>query len=153
MQFNRLNRRALITILGGAAIMFPVASRAQQAERLQRVGVLMGYAETDTAAQSQVAALRQELRRLGWEEERNIRIDVRFPGSDADRVRAALSDLMSLKPDVLVSNSNFVTAVVRTEVRTIPIIFLTVADPIGSGFVNNEARPNANVTGFANWEN
>src|SRR5262249_23060744 len=122
------NRRDFITLLGGAAVAWPLATRAQLGERMQRVGVLMGYAETDTAAQAQVVALRQELRKLGWEEERNIRIDVRFPGSDAGRVRAALMELMSLMPDVLVSNTNLVTAVVQAEVRTIPVIFLTVAD-------------------------
>jgi len=147
-----MKRRAFISLLGGAAVTWPLAARGQQRERMQRVGVLMGYAETDTAAQAQVVALRQELQRLGWQEEHNIRIDVRFPGSDAGRVRAALMELMSLTPDVLVSNTNLVTAVVQAEVRTIPVIFLTVADPVGSGFVNNETRPNANLTGFANWE-
>ena len=119
---------------------------------MPRVGVLMGYAETDPAAQAQVAALRQELQKLGWEEGRNIRIDVRFPAADAGRVRAILMELMSLTPDVLVSNTNFVTAVVQAEVRTIPIVFIFVGDPVGSGFVSNDARPNGNLTGFANWD-
>ena len=146
-----MRRRQFITLLGGAAI-WPQLVSAQQAERIQRVGVLMGYAETDTAAQAQVVALRQELQKLGWEDRRNIRIDVRFPGADTGRVRTTLMELISLTPDVLVSNTNLVTAVVQAEVRTIPVIFLTVADPVGSGFVSNEARPNANLTGFANWE-
>jgi putative ABC transport system substrate-binding protein len=119
---------------------------------MRRVGVLMGYAETDPAAQAQVAALRQELQKLGWEEGRNIRINVRFPAADAGRVRAILMELMSLTPDVLVSNTNFVTAVVQAEVRTIPIVFIFVGDPVGSGFVSNDARPNGNLTGFANWD-
>jgi ABC-type uncharacterized transport system substrate-binding protein len=153
MKFRLLQRREFIALMGGVAPVFSVASQSQRAERLQRVGVLMGYAETDTAAQSQVAALREELRKLGWEEGRNIQLDVRFPGSDAGRVRAALMEVMNLKPDVLVSNSNFVTTIVKSEVRTVPVIFLTVADPVGSGFLNNEVHPNANVTGFANWEN
>jgi putative tryptophan/tyrosine transport system substrate-binding protein len=113
--------------------------------------VLMGYAETDPAAQAQVAALRQELQKLGWEEGRNIRVDVRFPGTDDGRVRATLMELMSLTPDVLVSNTNLVTEIVQAEVSTLPIVFLTVGDPVGSGFVSNEARPNGNLTGFANW--
>jgi putative tryptophan/tyrosine transport system substrate-binding protein len=103
----QLKRRDLITLFGSAAAAWPRAARAQQAERMRRVGVLMGYAETDPAAQAQVAALRQELRKLGWEEGRNIRIDVRFPAADAGRVRAILIELMSLTPDVLVSNTNF----------------------------------------------
>jgi putative ABC transport system substrate-binding protein len=112
----------------------------------------MGYAETDAAAQPLVAALRQELQNLGWDEGRNIRIDVRFPAADAGRVRATLMELMSPTPDVLVSNTNLVTTVVQAEVRTIPIVFISVGDPVGSGFVSNEARPNSNLTGFANWE-
>jgi putative tryptophan/tyrosine transport system substrate-binding protein len=146
-----MRRRELITLFGGAAA-WPLAVRAQQPGDMRRIGVLMGYAETDPAAQAQVAALRQELQKLGWDEGRNLRIDVRFPGTDAGRVRAILMELMSLAPDVLVSNSNLVTAVVQAEVRTLPIVFISVGDPVGSGFVNNEARPNGNLTGFANWE-
>ena len=118
---------------------------------MRRIGVLMGYAETDPAAQAQVAALRQELQKLGWDEGRNIRIDVRFPGTDAGRVRAMLMELISLTPDVLVTNSNLVTAVVQEEVHTTPIVFISIGDPVESGFVSNEARPNSNLTGFANW--
>src|SRR5215470_14251486 len=145
-----VRRRQFITLLGGAAAAWPVTARAQQGER--RVGVLMGYPESDAAAQAQVSALRQELRKLGWEEARNIRIDVRFPAADADKVRAVLVELMSLSPDVLVSNTNLVTAVVQAEVRATPIIFIFVGDPVGSGFVSNDARPDGNLTGFANWD-
>ena len=151
MPVGRTNRRAFIAALGGAAA-WPTLVRAQQPDQVRRIGVLMGYAETDPAAQAQVAALRQELQKLGWDEGRNLRIDVRFPGTDAGRIRAILMELMSLTPDVLVSNSNLVTAVVQAEVRTLPIVFISVGDPVGSGFVNNEARPNGNLTGFANWE-
>jgi putative ABC transport system substrate-binding protein len=99
---------------------------------MRRIGVLMGYAETDPAAQAQVAALRQELQKLGWDEGRNIRIDVCFPGVDVGRVRTALIELMSLAPDLLVSNTNLVTAAVQAEVRTTPIVFISVGDPVGS---------------------
>ena len=99
-----------------------------------------------------VAAFRQELQKLGWDEGRNIRIDVRFPAANADRVRSALMELTSLTPDVLVSNTDLVTARVRAEVRTIPIVFISVGDAVGSGYVNNEARPDGNLTGFANWD-
>src|SRR5215472_13410692 len=111
MQFDQLNRREFITLIGGAAVAWPLAARAQQGERMRRVGVLMGYAETDTAAQAQVTALRQGLQKLGWEEGRNIRIDVRYPGGDASAVRTALMELMRFTPDVLVTNTNLVTAV------------------------------------------
>ena len=119
---------------------------SNEPERMRRVGVLMGYAETDLAAQAQVAAFRQELQKLGWDEGRNIYIDVRFPAANADRVRANLRELTSLAPDVLVSNTDLVTAVVRGEVRTIPIVFISVGDAVGSGYVNNEARPDAKAT-------
>jgi putative ABC transport system substrate-binding protein len=145
-----MRRREFITLLGAAA--WPVAASAQQPERMRRIGVLMGYAESDPAAQAQVAVLRQELRKLGWEEGRNIRVDVRFPGADADKVRVVLIELMSLTPDLLVTNTNLVTAVVQAEVRTTPIVFIFVGDPVGSGFVSNDARPNGNLTGFANWD-
>jgi len=147
-----MRRRDFIKVFGGAAATWPVAAPAQQAERMRRIGVMMGYAGTDPAAQAQVAALRQGLQKLGWEDGRNIRIDVRFPGGDAGVARAIIMELMSLAPDVLVTNTNLVTAAVQAEVRTIPIIFISVGDPVGAGFVGNEARPNGNLTGFANWE-
>jgi putative ABC transport system substrate-binding protein len=147
-----MKRREFISLLGGAAVVAPLAARAQQTGGMRRIGVLMGYAETDPAAQAQIAALRQELQKLGWEEGRNIRIDVRFSAADAGRVRAVLTELMSFTPDVLVSNTNLVTAVVQAEVRTMPIVFIFVGDPVGSGFVSDDARPNGNLTGFANWD-
>src|SRR5215475_11213966 len=116
-----MGRREFTFLLSGAAAAWPLAAHAQ-GERMRQIGVLMGYAETDTAAQAQVVALRQELQKLGWVEGRNIRIDVRFPGSDAGRVRTTLMELMNLTPDVLVSNTNLVTAVVQAEVRIIPVI-------------------------------
>jgi putative ABC transport system substrate-binding protein len=146
-----MRRREFIKVISGAAA-WPITAHAQQGERTRRIGVMMGYAETDPAAQAQVAALRQGLQKLGWEEARNIRIDVRFPGGDAGAVRTSLMELMSLTPDVLVTNTNLVTAVVQAEVRTIPIVFISVGDPVGSGFVGIEAHPNGNLTGFANWE-
>jgi ABC-type uncharacterized transport system substrate-binding protein len=146
-----IRRREFIAFIGGAAA-WPLTARAQQPERIRRIGVLMGYAEGDAAAQAQVAALRQELRKLGWEEGRNIHIDVRFPAADAGKARAIIMELMSLTPDVLVSNTNLVTAVVQAEIRTTPIVFIFVGDPVGSGFVSDDAPPNGNLTGFANWD-
>jgi putative tryptophan/tyrosine transport system substrate-binding protein len=145
-----MRRREFITLLGGAAALWPLVANAQ-GDRVRHVGVLMGYAETDPAAQAQVAALQQGLQKLGWEEGRNIRVDVRFPAEDPGRVRAMLMELLNLAPDVLVCNSNLVTAVVQAEVRTTPIVFISVGDPVDSGFVSNEAHPNSNLTGFANW--
>jgi putative ABC transport system substrate-binding protein len=147
-----MRRRQFITMFGGAAAAWPLAARAQQGERMRRIGVLMGYAESDAAAQAQVAAMRQELRKLGWDEGRNIHIDVRFPAADVAKARAVVMELISLTPDLLVSNTNLVTAVVQAEIRTIPIVFIFVGDPVGSGFVSDDARPNGNLTGFANWD-
>jgi putative ABC transport system substrate-binding protein len=147
-----MRRREFIHGILGSATGWPLVARAQQPDGVRRVGVLMGYAETDPAAQAQVAALRQGLRKLGWEEGRNIRIDVRFPGGDGGAVRTTLTELMSFTPDVLVTNTNLVTAAVRAEVRTIPIVFIGIGDPVGAGFVDNQARPSGNLTGFANWE-
>jgi putative ABC transport system substrate-binding protein len=146
-----MRRREFITVLGGAVVSMPHSVGAQQADRMRRIGVIMGYAESDPAGQAQVAALRRELQKLGWEEGRNIHIDVRFPGADAAAVRTLVIELMNLTPDVLVTNTNLVTAVVQAEIRTIPIVFISVGDPVGSGLVGNEARPNGNLTGFANW--
>ncbi len=147
-----MRRREFITLAGLVVVAGPLSARAQQSSRMRRVAVLMGYAVSDPAAQAQVAALREGMKEAGWEEGRNIRIDVRFPGGDANAVRTILRELMSLTPDVLVTNTNLVTEVVQAEVRTIPIIFISVGDPVGSGFVGNEAHPNGNLTGFANWE-
>jgi putative tryptophan/tyrosine transport system substrate-binding protein len=147
-----VRRRNFIKGIAISALVWPLAARTQQSERMRRVGVLMGYVETDLAAQAQVAAFRQELQKLGWDEGRNIHIDVRFPAANADRVRATLMELTSLTPDVLVTNTDLVTAAVRAEVRTIPIVFISVGDAVGSGYVNNEARPDGNLTGFANWD-
>ena len=133
------------------AAAWPLAAVAQT-DGMRRIGVLMGYASTDPAAQAQIAALRQGLQKLGWEEGRNIHVDVRFPGGDVSAVRTSLMELMQLTPDVLVTNTNLVTAAVQAEVRTIPIVFIFVGDPVGSGFVSDDARPNGNLTGFANWD-
>ena len=146
-----MRRREFISILGGAAVAWPLAARAQQSERMRRVGVVMGSAESDPAAQAQVGALRHELQKLGWVEGRDIRIDVRFASADPNQIRAIAAELLRRTPDLIVSNTNLVTAVLQGE-RALPIIFISVGDPVGSGFVSNEARPTGNLTGFANWE-
>src|SRR5262249_40595221 len=125
-----MRRREFLALIGGAVAAWPLAARAQQGER--RVGVLMGYPENDAAAQAQVSALRQELRKLGWEEDRNIRVDVRFPAADADKVRAVLMELMSLRPDVLVTNSNLVTAGFHGGSATLTHTFSSLRCPPGA---------------------
>jgi len=145
-----MRRRDFFGIVGGAAAW----SRSARAQlpAVSRIGVVMGFEETDSVAQTLVGGLRQELQKLGWEDGRNIHVDVRFPGANADRARSSLAELMSRTPDVIVTSTNLVTAAAQAEVHNIPIVFTIVGDPIGSGFVNNEVRPNTNITGFANWE-
>ena len=129
-----MQRRAFITLLGGAAAS-PLAARAQPAERMRRMGVLMGYSEGDPQAQANVTALRQGLNDLGWIEGRNIRIDYRWAGGDPDKARTFANELIAMEPDVIVPSTNQVTGILQQETRTVPIVFAFVGDPVGSGFV------------------
>jgi putative ABC transport system substrate-binding protein len=147
-----MRRREFITLLGGAAAAWPLAARAQQSERMRRVGALMAQAEDDPAGQAEGGALRKGLADLGWIEGRNIKIEYRWPGGDVARVRAFARKLVALKPDLVLTRSTPATAAVLAESSTIPIIFVNVADPILSGFVASFARPGGNVTGFTNVE-
>jgi putative tryptophan/tyrosine transport system substrate-binding protein len=148
-----VERRKFVLALTGAAVTWPFRpARAQQTERVRRVGVVMGYAERDPNGQLQVTAFRQQLEKLGWVEGRNIRIDWRYAADDPGHVRTMGEELLRLSPDVMVANSNLVTTILQTVVRTIPLVFVSVSDPIGSGFVTDLARPNGNVTGFANYQ-
>jgi putative ABC transport system substrate-binding protein len=139
-----MKRRSFITLLGGA-VAWPLAARAQQPERMRRIGVLMGYPE----AQSEFASFVQELQKLGWAEGRNLRTDVRWgiPADPASMHRFA-KELVALQPDLILSQSTPTTAALFQETRTIPIVFAIVADPVGSGFVASLARPGGNATGF-----
>jgi putative tryptophan/tyrosine transport system substrate-binding protein len=148
MQLNPLKRREFITLLGGAA-MWPLAARAQQTIQTRRIGVLMGFAETDPAAQSWLAAFRNALTQLGWSEGNNLRIEVRWGAADPDRIRTLAKELVDLRPDAIFNQTTPVTDALARVTQTIPIVFVYVADPIGSGFVASLARPGRNITGFA----
>jgi putative ABC transport system substrate-binding protein len=149
MQFGQLKRREFIKLLGGAATC-PLVAHAQQRDRLRRMGVLMGYAENDREGQSFVAALREGLQKLGWVEGCNIQIDFRWAEpDDAQSMRELAKQIVALQPDLILSNSTPTTTALLQETRTIPIIFATVADPVGSGFVASFPRPGGNVTGFS----
>lgn len=143
-----MRRRAFITLVGGAAASWPLVARAQPADRMRRVGVLMGIAESDLGARSMVAAFRGALAELGWTEGSNLRIELRWATADADRIRTLAKELVELRPDAILSHSTAVTRVLAGETRTIPIVFLNVADPIISGFAASFARPGGNMTGF-----
>jgi ABC-type uncharacterized transport system substrate-binding protein len=147
-----MRRREFITLLGGTASAAPFIVRAQQSERLRRVGLLVGYSEGDAEGQASVAAFRRRLGELGWIEDRNVRIETRWAGGDPDKARAFARELVGMTPDVIVSSSNLVTEIVQRETHTIPIVFVFVGDPVGSGFVKNVARPDGNLTGFPVFE-
>ena len=139
-------------IVGLAAAAWPLAPRAQQSERMRRIGLLLGYSESDTEGQASIAVLRQRLEELGWSEGRNVRIEVRWASADADKARTFAKELVGMAPDVIMSSSNLVTEIVQQETRTVPIVFVFVGDPVGSGFVTNVARPGGNLTGFPVFE-
>jgi putative tryptophan/tyrosine transport system substrate-binding protein len=147
-----MKRREFISLLCSVAVARPNMAGAQQRERARRIGVVMGYPETNPNAQLQVTAFRQQLQKLGWIEGDNFRIDIRYGADDPTRIRALAMELLGLGPDLMVSNSNLVTAILQSEVRGIPLLFVSVSDPIGSGFVTDLARPTGNVTGFANFQ-
>jgi ABC-type uncharacterized transport system substrate-binding protein len=143
-----MRRREFITLVGGAAATWPLFARAQQAERMRRIGVLMGFAENDSRSHAHMAAFRDGLQKLGWTESRNIRIDTRWAAFDAESRQRFAKELITLRPDLILSHSTPTTAELLLQTRTIPIIFATVTDPVGSGFVASLPRPGGNVTGF-----
>jgi putative ABC transport system substrate-binding protein len=147
-----MKRREFIALAGGA-VMWPVAVRAQQPERMRRIGVLMPYAEGDREGQALVTALREGLQKLGWAESRNIRIDYRWATpSDAESVQRFAKEIVALQPDLILTQSTPTTAALLQQTRTIPVVFAQVVDPVGSGFVASFPRPGGNVTGFINLE-
>src|SRR6516165_9822572 len=143
-----IRRRDFMVALGGAAA-WPLVTRAQQPDRVRRIGVLMGYAESDSDAQAWYAAFREGLRRLGWTVGRNIQIDTRWATpDDVELMRRFAQELVAQQPDLILSSTTPTTSALLQQTHTIPIVFAIVADPIGSGFVANFARPGGNVTGF-----
>jgi putative tryptophan/tyrosine transport system substrate-binding protein len=143
-----MRRREFITLLGGVAAVWPLAARAQQQDRVRRIGVLLPYAESDHEAQSWFAAFREALRNIGWTEGSNLRIELRWSARDADRMRTLAKELVDLHPDAIFGATTPVIGALARETRTIPIVFAAVSDPIGSGFAANLAHPGGNITGF-----
>jgi putative ABC transport system substrate-binding protein len=141
-----IGRREVITLLGGAAAG-PVVARAQQTERVRRVAVLMAYDENDLEAKAWLSGFMRGLAELGWNEGRNLRMDVRW-ASDIDRIRMFAKELVDLQPDVILSISTPVTAALQRETQRIPIVFAAVGNPVGDGFVASLSRPGGNITGF-----
>jgi putative ABC transport system substrate-binding protein len=151
MQFDQLKRREFITLLGGAAAVWPLAARAQQA-RMRRIGVLMPYAADDREGQARMAALQQGLAELGWSDGGNVRIDMRWVAANADRYRQYAAELVALAPDVVVAVTSTAVAALQRETRNVPIVFVGVIDPVGAGLVASLARPGGNTTGFTVFE-
>jgi putative ABC transport system substrate-binding protein len=153
MQFDQLKRREFITLLGSAAVTWPLAARAQQPDRMRRIGVLTPLAADDPQGQVRNAAFLQGLQETGWTVGRNVRIDYRWAAGDADRINRYAAELVALAPDVILATGSPAMAVLQPRTRAVPIVFVQVADPVGSRFVGNLSRPAGNVTGFTVYEN
>jgi len=143
-----LRRRDFFTLLGGAAAVWPLSARAQRGERLRHIGVLMGFDENDPEAKGWLSGFMQGLAELGWTDGRSVRMDVRWAAANVDRIRTLAKELVDLQPDVILANTTPVTAALHREMQTIPIVFVLVFDPVGSGFVASLPRPGGNITGF-----
>jgi putative ABC transport system substrate-binding protein len=146
-----IGRREFIAGFWSAAAL-PLAARAQQADRVRHIGVLMGYDETDPDGKTYVSALTQALAGLGWTDPRNVRMDVHWASDDINRTRALAQELVGLQPDIIVANGTPATVAIRRETRTIPIVVVNVSDPVASGIVARLNQPGGNITGFANME-
>jgi len=148
-----VRRREVITLIGGAVAVWPLAAaRAQQPDRMRRIGVLITIAADDPEAQSRLTTFRATLEQLGWTERRNVQIDARFGGGDADRIRKSATELVALAPDVILVNGSPTLAPLLQLTRTIPIVFVIVADPVGAGFVDSLAQPGGNAAGFTTYD-
>jgi putative tryptophan/tyrosine transport system substrate-binding protein len=144
-------RKFLATLLGGAAAAWPLAARAQQADRIRQVGVLIGVAD-DAQGRARLAAFHKGMQELGWTEGRDIQFETRFTGGDGGRVRAYSAELVAMKPDAILGNTAAVVSALQQQTRTIPIVFVQVLDPVSSGFVESLARPGGNITGFSSYD-
>jgi putative ABC transport system substrate-binding protein len=147
-----VKRRDFIMLLGGGAVAWPLAARAQQAEPMRRIGVLMGLAADDPEGQARFTAFVQALQELGWTDGRNVRIDTRWGAGNADRNRRYAAELVALTPDVILASGGSVVEPLRQVTRTVPIVFTQTPDPVGAGFVESLAQPGGNATGFTVFE-
>ena len=147
-----MRRREFLTLAGGLTASWPLAARTQQLERMRRIGVLVPLAADDPAMQTRVSAFQQELQQLGWTDGRNVKIEYRYGASDPDRSRRHAAELAALAPDVIFATGNSAVAPLLQAVRSVPIVFAIVPDPVGAGFVDNLARPGGNATGFVVFE-
>jgi putative ABC transport system substrate-binding protein len=147
-----MRRREFITLLGGTAATWPLVARAQQAESMRRIGILLPHTADDAQGQTRLATFLQQLQVLGWSVGRNVLVDIRWGAGDPDRYRKYAAELVALTPDVIVANTSPIVAAVQQVTSTIPIVFVGVIDPVGGGFVSSLSRPGGNTTGFAIFE-
>ena len=151
-----MKRREILSLLGAAAgaswVLWPFVARAQQSERMRRVGVLMSTAADEPEGQARIATFLQALQQLGWTDGRNVRIDIRWSASNADRIRAGAAELVAIAPDVILASGGTVVGALLQATRTVPIVFTQTPDPVGAGFVESLARPGGNATGFTQFE-
>jgi putative tryptophan/tyrosine transport system substrate-binding protein len=147
-----MKRREFVTLIGGTAVTWPLAARAQPAERMRRIGILLPAAADDAAWQARVGAFHQGLGQLGWNIGRNLQIDTRWATSNAAELRRQAAELAALAPDVILAGGSSSLGPLLQATRTVPIVFTLVVDPVGTGLVDSLARPGGNATGFMNWE-
>src|SRR5262245_15464414 len=147
-----MRRRNFIALLGSAAVVWPLPARAQQGERVRRIGVLMNLAADDPEAQTRLAAFHQGLQEAGWAVGRNLRIDIRWGAGDSDRFRRYAPELVALAPDVILATSGTTVPWLLQATRSVPIVFAQTPDPVGAGFVASLAHPGGNITGFINFD-
>jgi putative ABC transport system substrate-binding protein len=147
-----LRRRQIIALLSGVGVTWSFAVHAQLGERKRRVGALWQFAADDPTTEPGLTAFREALEQLGWSEDRNVVFDYRFAGGISDRYLPLAQELIALQPDVILATGTPITAALQRETRAIPIVFISVSDPIGAGFVASLARPGGNITGVLNYE-
>ncbi len=147
-----MRRREFIALVAGAAATWPLAARAQQPDRMRRIGVIFGAVASDPNVQARLAAFLQVLQQLGWTEGRNVRIESRFGAGNADNIRKHVAELAAFTPDVILANGDVASAELLQATRTVPIVFVIVPDPVGAGLVNSLSRPGGNATGFMQFE-
>jgi putative ABC transport system substrate-binding protein len=151
MRFNHLRRREFITLLGGAAVAWPLAARAQQGDGMRRIGVLMGTTAT-AQFETYLASFLRRLEELGWKKGRKARTEVRWWTGGPEQMRTAVAELLAFSPDVIMVYSNLALAVLKPMAEKVPVVFVGIGDPVGDGFVTSLARPGGNITGFAGYD-
>src|SRR5471032_686775 len=147
-----MRRRDFIKVIGASAASWPLHVSAQQSDRMRRIGVLMGQAESDPEGQARVAAFRLGLQELRWTEGNNIRIDIRWGAGDATRIKTFVAELVNLTPDVILGVNTPVVRALKQATQTIPIVFAALSDPIGDGIVTSLSKPGGNITGFSGFD-